>query len=77
MAVLNGNSRGRILVVGAGFGGLAAAVELHRNGFHVDVIESVQQLTTQGQYCNPRTRVEFGLDASTILRTISMIVFTH
>lgn len=40
--------RGRFLVVGAGYAGLAAAVELQRKGFEVEVVESVNQLSTQG-----------------------------
>ncbi len=44
----NDPARGRILVVGAGFGGLAAAIELNRKGFEVEVMEAVEKLTTQG-----------------------------
>lgn len=40
--------RGRLLVVGAGYGGLAAAIELKRKGFEVEIIESVRELSTQG-----------------------------
>jgi 2-polyprenyl-6-methoxyphenol hydroxylase-like FAD-dependent oxidoreductase len=41
-------ARGHLLVVGAGYGGLATAIELTRKGFQVEVIESVKQLSTQG-----------------------------
>lgn len=44
----NGTSRGRILVVGAGYAGLATAIELFRKGFEVEVIEAARQLTAQG-----------------------------
>lgn len=44
----NGSPRGRILIVGAGYGGLGVAIELTRKGFEVEVLEAVPQLTTQG-----------------------------
>ena len=37
-----------IIVVGAGFGGLAAAIELRRKGATVLVFESTKKLTEQG-----------------------------
>ena len=37
-----------VIVVGAGYAGLAAAIELARKGAHVKVYESVAQLTNQG-----------------------------
>ncbi len=46
---MNGFSKGRFLVIGAGYAGLAAAIELKSNGFEVEVIEAVEKLTTQGQ----------------------------
>jgi monoamine oxidase len=44
------SSRGHYIVVGAGFGGLAAAIELVRKGISVEVLESVQKLTLQGTH---------------------------
>lgn len=41
-------SKGRYLVIGAGYAGLAVAIELRRKGFKVEVIEAVKELTTQG-----------------------------
>ena len=40
--------RGHFLVIGAGFAGLATAIELRLNGFSVEVVEAVSWLTTQG-----------------------------
>lgn len=48
MGSIDVKPKGRLLVVGAGFAGLGAAVELQRKGFEVEVIESVKQLSTQG-----------------------------
>lgn len=36
------------IVVGAGFGGLTAAIELERRGYSVEVLESAQELTKKG-----------------------------
>jgi len=47
-STLSEQSKGRIIVVGAGYGGLATAIELTRKGFEVEVFEAVKQLTTQG-----------------------------
>jgi 2-polyprenyl-6-methoxyphenol hydroxylase-like FAD-dependent oxidoreductase len=51
MAQTNARSaitKGRILVVGAGYSGLATAIELIRVGYEVEVIEAVKALSTQG-----------------------------
>lgn len=52
MAKLNERaaSKGRYLVIGAGYAGLAVAIELRRKGFEVEVVEAVKELTTQGMY---------------------------
>jgi NADPH-dependent 2,4-dienoyl-CoA reductase/sulfur reductase-like enzyme len=42
-------TKGRIIVVGAGYAGLATAIELTRKGFSVEVLEAAKKLTTQGQ----------------------------
>jgi phytoene dehydrogenase-like protein len=36
------------IVIGAGYGGLATAIELARNGIKVKVFEAVSKLTNQG-----------------------------
>jgi 2-polyprenyl-6-methoxyphenol hydroxylase-like FAD-dependent oxidoreductase len=36
------------IIIGAGYAGLAAAIELARNGIQVRVFESVSKLTNQG-----------------------------
>lgn len=44
----NALANGRILVIGAGYSGLATAIELTRAGYEVEVIEAVKALSTQG-----------------------------
>jgi 2-polyprenyl-6-methoxyphenol hydroxylase-like FAD-dependent oxidoreductase len=44
----NEKPKGRILVIGAGYAGLATAIELTKVGYEVEVIESVKSLSTQG-----------------------------
>jgi 2-polyprenyl-6-methoxyphenol hydroxylase-like FAD-dependent oxidoreductase len=42
------------IIIGAGYAGLAAAIELARNGMKVRVFEAVSKLTNQGMlllYC--------------------------
>lgn len=39
-----------VLVVGAGFGGLASAIELARRGAKVRVFESAPDMRRQGEY---------------------------
>lgn len=39
-----------IIVVGAGYGGLTAAIELRRKGANVQVFESTKALTEQGPF---------------------------
>lgn len=39
-----------IIVVGAGYGGLTAAIELKRKGANVRVFEATKQLKNQGSY---------------------------
>ncbi|PNP73559.1 hypothetical protein FNYG_13104 [Fusarium nygamai] len=41
--------KGRFIVVGAGYGGLAAAIELRLNGHDVEVIEATKNLTLKGE----------------------------
>ncbi|KAM5383739.1 hypothetical protein ACJZ2D_001728 [Fusarium nematophilum] len=43
----NGVPRGRIIVVGAGYAGLAAAIELTRKGFEVEVVEGLGSNATR------------------------------
>ncbi|OQV00113.1 FAD binding domain-containing protein [Cladophialophora immunda] len=54
-------SRGKILVVGAGYGGLATAIELKRKGFDVEIVEAAKQLTTQGDI------IQVGSNASRVM----------
>lgn len=52
MSTVNGSNshpRGRFLVIGAGYAGLATAIELTLAGFEVEVIEAVKSLSTQGE----------------------------
>ena len=46
------NPRARIAVIGAGIGGLAAAIALRRHGFHVDVYEQARQFRRVGAAIN-------------------------
>ncbi|KAG8665100.1 uncharacterized protein FPOAC1_013078 [Fusarium poae] len=41
-------AKGRFVVVGAGYGGLAAAIELRLNGHDVELIEATKNLTLKG-----------------------------
>lgn len=41
-----------VLVVGAGLGGLSAAIECHRKGHNVRVIERRPDFGTFGMYCS-------------------------
>jgi monoamine oxidase len=43
-------SRGHFIVVGAGFGGLSAAIELNSKGFDVDIFESAKELLPLGMF---------------------------
>jgi phytoene dehydrogenase-like protein len=38
----------KVIIVGAGFGGLATAIELTRKGCHVEVFEAVKKLDNKG-----------------------------
>ncbi|KAJ3545767.1 hypothetical protein NM208_g2348 [Fusarium decemcellulare] len=40
--------KGSFIIVGCGYGGLGAAIELPRKGFDVEVFEAAKHLTTQG-----------------------------
>src|SRR3954454_15477539 len=45
-------SRGRVAVVGAGPGGMAAALALHRSGFDVDLYEAYHEIRAAGNILN-------------------------
>ncbi len=45
-------SRGRIAVVGAGPGGMAAVLALHRAGFDVDLYEAYDEIKAAGNILN-------------------------
>jgi len=45
-------SRGRVAVVGAGPGGMAAALAAHRSGFHVDLYEAYPEIKAAGNILN-------------------------
>lgn len=47
-----GSPKGRFIVVGAGYAGLATAIELRRRGHEVEVFESTKALTKQGNQLN-------------------------
>jgi 2-polyprenyl-6-methoxyphenol hydroxylase-like FAD-dependent oxidoreductase len=51
MAGRNENPGLRVLIVGAGIGGLTAAVALRQQGHHVEVCSS-KSLTERCQWCN-------------------------
>ncbi|RSL87767.1 hypothetical protein CEP52_015424 [Fusarium oligoseptatum] len=61
-AAKNGVTKGRLIVVGAGYAGLATAIELARKGFEVEVVEGVKQLTTQGDI------IQLGSNATRVMR---------
>lgn len=42
------HARGRFIVVGAGYGGLSAAIELATKGHDVEVIEAAKELSSKG-----------------------------
>ncbi|GAM35635.1 hypothetical protein TCE0_017r04121 [Talaromyces pinophilus] len=66
MAVSNGDStpstRARVVIVGAGFGGLTAAIECHRQGHEVEIYESFPELKVLGDI------ISFGPNAGRIYR---------
>lgn len=47
-----------VIVVGAGFGGLAAAIELTKKGCKVKVFEAVRSLDNKGAGCSFSQSVE-------------------
>ncbi|QKX59070.1 uncharacterized protein TRUGW13939_06200 [Talaromyces rugulosus] len=67
MSVLNGNQETsptgiKVVIVGAGFGGLTAAIECHRQGHTVEVYESFPELKVLGDI------ISFGPNAGRIYR---------
>lgn len=50
----------KVIVVGAGFGGLTAAIECHRQGHHVEIYESFPELKVLGDI------ISFGSNAGRI-----------
>ncbi|KAL3707790.1 hypothetical protein TMatcc_005772 [Talaromyces marneffei ATCC 18224] len=66
MVVSNGNSAPstgvRVVIVGAGFGGLTAAIECHRQGHQVEVYESFPELKVLGDI------ISFGPNAGRIYK---------
>lgn len=41
--------KGRFIIVGAGYAGLTAAIELRRRGHDVEVFEATKKITKQGR----------------------------
>ncbi|CRG90486.1 hypothetical protein PISL3812_07530 [Talaromyces islandicus] len=67
MPVLNGNQEAsstgiKVVIVGAGFGGLTAAIECHRQGHKVEIYESFPELKVLGDI------ISFGPNAGRIYR---------
>jgi 2-polyprenyl-6-methoxyphenol hydroxylase-like FAD-dependent oxidoreductase len=67
--ISNGHTHGsasktgiRVIIVGAGFGGLCAAIECHRQGHEVEVYESFKELKVLGDI------ISFGANAGRIFR---------
>ena len=52
----------RVVIVGAGFGGLCAAIECHRQGHDVQIFESFKELKVLGDI------ISFGSNAGRIFR---------
>jgi NADPH-dependent 2,4-dienoyl-CoA reductase/sulfur reductase-like enzyme len=52
----------KVIIVGAGFGGLCAAIECHRQGHDVEVYESFKELRVLGDI------ISFGSNAGRIFR---------
>ena len=52
----------KIIIVGAGFGGLCAAIECHRQGHSVEIYESFKELKVLGDI------ISFGANAGRIFR---------
>ena len=38
----------KVIIVGAGFGGLATAIELTRKGCHIEVFKAIKKLNNKG-----------------------------
>ena len=51
-----------VIIVGAGFGGLCAAIECHRQGHDVEIFESLKELKVLGDI------ISFGANAGRIFR---------
>lgn len=47
----------KVIVVGAGFGGLGAAIELADRGYDVTVLEKYADSNSQGGELQPKTKV--------------------
>lgn len=52
----------KVIIVGAGFGGLGAAIECHRQGHEVEIYESFRELKVLGDI------ISFGANAGRIFR---------
>lgn len=52
----------KVIIVGAGFGGLCAAIECHRQGHNVEIYESFKELKVLGDI------ISFGANAGRIFR---------
>ena len=52
----------KVIIVGAGFGGLCAAIECHRQGHDVEIFESFKELKVLGDI------ISFGANAGRIFR---------